>query len=283
MSDCRRRPPLPACVALLATLLLAACASTPEPGPTTRFDPVGYGGGDAQGARTLAVSRPADQRTRPGVLIIHGGGWDDGEPADMEAYVERVLAAGWVAINLGYRLAPEHTWPAQRGDLHAAQQAIVENAARWGVDPERIGVLGYSAGAHMAALAAYEPNPRTPPPVVVAAGAGPFDLTQFPESPIVRKFLGGVPSAVGTQVYRDASPLFKVNAQVPPTALWHGTWDTLVPLEQSRRLASALRAVEVPVELHERFARGHFTNFLLDEDDWGEIRDFMARALEAPR
>ena len=92
-----------------------------------------------------------------------------------------------------------------------------------------------------------------------------------------------MPSAVGTQVYRDASPLFKVNAQVPPTALWHGTWDTLVPLEQSRRLASALRAVEVPVELHERFARGHFTNFLLDEDDWGEIRDFMARALEAPR
>lgn len=265
-----------------ASLWLAACASAPTQVPTQTLGPFQYAPDSSSSKTTYTVHRPQDAQRRPGVLLIHGGGWSDGEPEDLQRYAERVVAAGWVAINMGYRLAPDHLWPAQREDLLAIQADLHARATELGLDSSRIAVLGYSAGAHLAAQAALAPNPRVPPPVALIGGAGPYDLTRYPDSRIVRTFLGGVPAAVGAQTYRDASPLFKVSPAAPPTYLWHGTWDTLVGLDQSRDLARALQAAGVEVVLKERFGRGHITNFLLDDEAWEEIRVFIAEAFASP-
>ena len=266
--------------AALLCAIIASCASAPDVPAAQSLGSFNYRPDSGSSRTYYTVHRPQDTQTRPAVVIIHGGGWQRGEPSDMQDYVDRVVAEGWVAINLAYRLAPKHTWPAQRDDLYAALTSIHANADKYGLDPSRIAVLGYSAGAHLAAIAALESPPRLLPPVAWVGGAGPYDLTQYPQSKLVNALLGGVPAAVGSSIYRDASLLLKVHSLAPPAFLWHGNWDLLVDQGQSERMALALKAYNVPVVLRERTARGHLSNFLLGKDDWAEIASFLRGYLE---
>lgn len=259
---------------------IAGCASQP-PLPESRvLGPFHYGADPGNALTEYAVSRPATAGLLPAVVLIHGGGWTRGTPADMERYIPHVLRSGWVAINTGYRLAPEARWPAQRDDLHRLMADISDRANQIGVDPKRIAILGYSAGAHLGLVAGTQPNPRVPRPVALALGAGPYDLRAYPESELVLKLLGGPPSVVGNGVFNDASPFLHVNAFTPPTYLWHGNWDLTVDIDQSRNLVRALEKAKVPVQLDERFGRGHITNYLVDADAWVPIDAFLRRWLE---
>ncbi|MBD2859525.1 alpha/beta hydrolase [Spongiibacter sp. KMU-158] len=226
------------------------------------------------------VSRPATQKKLAAVLLIHGGGWSGGEPEQMQRYVAHVLDSGWVAINAGYRLTPEAKWPAQRDDLHALMADISERAKEIGVDPERIAILGYSAGAHLGLVAATQANLAVPRPAALVLGAGPYDLRRYPNSTLVKDLLGGNPATVGSEIFADASPLLHVDKQTPPTYLWHGSWDLTVGIDQSRALAEALENADVPVELKERFAYGHIGNFFLGKKSWQSIDAFLRQWLE---
>lgn len=232
---------------------------------------------------TYTVTRPPGTGKLPAVLLIHGGGWRQGEPEQMERFIPGILRSGWAAINMGYRLAPDDTWPAQREDMQAVFADISRRAEILGIDPERIAVLGYSAGAHLGLVIGTNPNPRVPRPVALALGAGPYDLRNYTDSPLVRTFLGGPPSIVGPAIYEDASPLLDVNSQTPPTYMWHGTWDVTVSISQSRDLASALEKARVPHKLRERFGRGHITNFLVDDDEWKNIHTFLHPYLDTAK
>ncbi|MDQ3654811.1 MAG: alpha/beta hydrolase fold domain-containing protein, partial [Chloroflexota bacterium] len=113
--------------------------------------PYGTGGG-----RTLLmdVLRPdvPPHPARPAVIWVHGGGWRGGV---RDPHPNRMLAErGFVTASISYRFSQEAIFPAQIHDVKAAIRSLRANATRWGVDPERIGIWGHSAGGHLAALAA---------------------------------------------------------------------------------------------------------------------------------
>jgi acetyl esterase/lipase len=184
------------------------------------------------------------------------------------------LLAGWLAgrgyvvFDIDYRLATptSPSWQQATGDVKCAVGWVDDHAARYGVDPERIGLLGSSAGGHLALLAAYAtPEPRLPASChtsdaevrAVAALYPVTDLAAFYRTPtrwwnrspdiraLVARFAGGTPTTVPDR-YRIASPITHVDHSVPPTFLAHGTRDQVVPISHSLRLAQRLRRVDVP-------------------------------------
>src|SRR5262249_25508289 len=90
----------------------------------------------------------------PALLLLHGGGWRQGEPAMLSGYGERFGAGGFVCVAPEYRLTPESPWPAQIHDVKAAIRWVRANAAELGIDAGQIAALGSSAGAHLALQAA---------------------------------------------------------------------------------------------------------------------------------
>jgi acetyl esterase/lipase len=208
-----------------------------------------------------ARAGPVPARGRPAVLAIHGGGWRGGSKHDYGPMAGALVEHGYVVVAVDYRLsrpgAP--SWPANRDDLRAAVRWVRGHAAAYGVDPNRIAVMGASAGGHLAALIAT--CPEGPSPGAAASPAisarvqavidfyGPSDLSALAAGspharPSLTLYLGGGPDAVPDR-YEAASPARHVTPDTPPTLLIHGADDWLVPLDQSRRLAAALHAAGV--------------------------------------
>ena len=108
------------------------------------------------------VHRPASAETAPAVILVHGGSWARGSRRRMAQIAAAVAKHGFVAVNIEYRLAPEHPYPAPLEDVLAAVCWVRRNAARLHVDPQRIALWGYSAGAHLSALAGSRPEATHP-------------------------------------------------------------------------------------------------------------------------
>ncbi len=127
----------------------------------------------------LDVYRPEGTRTLPGLLLIHGGGWESGARIDV-APLGRVLAQdGFVVVAPDYRLAPTYPFPAAFEDVTAAVRWMRDHASDFDVDPTRIAALGVSAGGHLAALLAVHgagPNGSMAHVGAVASWSGPLDL-----------------------------------------------------------------------------------------------------------
>jgi acetyl esterase/lipase len=192
-------------------------------------------------------------RPLPIVVVIHGGSWNSGDSSQL-AWLNGYLAARGVAVAaIDYRLAPQHTFPAQRDDVLAALAWLQENASRLQLDPSRVAFLGRSAGGQLALLAAYAA--RDPAVRAVVALYAPSDLNwswDNPTNPLVldsRKvlgdYLGGTPAQVKDR-FDAASAIDFVIPGSPATLLVHGTRDELVFAEQSRRLAARLSQAKVP-------------------------------------
>ncbi len=172
----------------------------------------------------------------------------------------------YAAATINYRLSGEATWPAQIHDCKAAIRWLRANAPKYGIDPDRIGVIGASAGGHLAALlgtsggiATLEGDLGTHAGVssrvkCVVDQFGPSDLLAMgdypsridhnaPESPESKLIGGALPEH--KDVARAASPITYVSRDDPPFLIFHGTEDPLVPFNQSERLAEALKAAGV--------------------------------------
>jgi acetyl esterase/lipase len=160
-----------------------------------------------------------------------------------------MTAQGYTVVAIDYRHAPRYRFPAQLQDVQAALQFILQQAANYEIDPTRIAVMGWSAGAHLASLAAYQPN--TTPFRAVINYYGPTNLLQGynePPSPdpintkaVLTAFLGGSPQQVATQ-YNLASPVNYVKSNLPPTLLIYGDRDHLVKPIFGQQLYQRLRA-----------------------------------------
>lgn len=209
-----------------------------------------------------AVDRPV-----PAVVMIHGGGWRDGDLGDMEKLARRVAGAGFAVFNVTYRLAPGHRFPAQLEDVRSAVRWLRANAARHNIDPERIGAWGYSAGAHLAMLlgtvdddaladAAF-PAPSARVSAVVA-GAGPTDLREYPDNHYVADLM---PDTAGDRLFELASPVAMASANDAPMFLYHGRHDMIVAYSNSENMYRALRNAGVEAHLYQ-MAFGHVVNFL---------------------
>ena len=168
---------------------------------------------------TLDLFRPKNQGDRmlPVVVYIHGGGWERGNKNEGHRVLsELVLSGNYAAVTVAYRLSGEAIWPAQIHDCKAAIRWMRANARKYGLDPDRIGTCGGSAGGHLAALVGVSGgvtelegacgNPGYSSRVqCVAATSGAYDFAHFYEQTagksnsnraqmVVRQLLGGTPA-----------------------------------------------------------------------------------------
>jgi acetyl esterase/lipase len=247
---------------------------------------------EREGFRALELDlfRPDDvggraDASRPLVVYIHGGGWrvSHRSRAPRETrewtpgFFERLTDAGFVVAAPGYRLSGEAIFPAQLDDTTEAMRWLRENAGALGVDADRMYLWGLSAGGQLAALMALTAEVGGGPAVVGVVCWYPVtDLTALDRTAtdsFEAHLLGG-PIGDRLDLARAASPVSHVTAGAPPFLLQHGEADTWVPHDQSVRLARALEAVGVPVELVSVPGADHFF------DGAADVEAIFDRALE---
>lgn len=189
----------------------------------------------------------------PCVVVVHGGKWTEGDSRQFASLNPYLARKGYLVAVVNYRKADRFPFPAARDDLRAAIEYVKRNAKELGADPERLALLGRSAGGQLALLVAYE----RPDPAIrgVISFYSPTDMHygyRDPTNPRVidheqalEVYLRGDPESA-PEAYDAASPISFVRAGVPPTLLVHGAQDEMVHVAQSDRLAARLRAAGVP-------------------------------------
>ena len=195
------------------------------------------------------IYSPLDHdRTKPlpGIIVIHGGGFNDGDKArGRELNISENLALkGYVCMSINYKLRRvkgQVTWPQSVYDAKAAVRYLRKEAANLGVDPDKIGVIGCSAGCNLSMMLATtgaadgfdavkgEPYQDVSARVACAIGFyGAVDLMNYHDMKMFAKTREEAP-----ELYRKGSPITYLDAQDPPMLLVHGTADVTVPLSQS--------------------------------------------------
>lgn len=198
-------------------------------------------------ALTLDVYQPAERGAAPvpGVVLIHGGGWTSLDKSTMRGTGDFLARMGYVAFSIDYRLfdGTNNPWPAQLDDAQHAVRWVRANAAKYGVNPDKIGVFGHSAGAQMAALLAMEDTPGTKYSSKVQAAvvvSGPSDFTTQHDSgnvAFLTKFMGA-----NRSVWREASPVSHGAKSDAPILVVHGVNDPAVPIAQAQELVDTLQS-----------------------------------------
>jgi acetyl esterase len=212
---------------------------------------------------TADVYVPAgDGDDRPAVLVVHGGGWQKGDRGNFAREGTQLAEAGFVAVSVNYRLAPEHTYPAAVEDVQAAVEWLRKRHQReaYGIDPDRIGALGGSAGGHLVGMLGALGDGSVTKRARVAAvvsWSGPMDLTSVadlvdagsaPDDRAIPTFLGCTPGDCPAERAEEASPFTHVDDSDPPMLLVNSDAE-LVPLALVQPLVDALDEAEVEHEL----------------------------------
>ena len=198
-------------------------------------------------------------RRMPAVVIIHGGGFNDGDKARArEINIGRTLALhGYVGMSINYKLAKEKgvaTWPQPVYDAKASVRWLRKNADRLGLDAAHLAVIGCSAGGNLAGMLALtgpadEFDAASPDPEISAAVCcgidfyGNVDLPTYHDMRMFAKTIAEAP-----ELYVRGSPTHYVDSHDAPMLIVHGTDDKTVKLSQSEMLAAALKQVGVPHE-----------------------------------
>jgi acetyl esterase/lipase len=216
-----------------------------------------FGKGGGMDLRCDIYRPPAGTEKRMATIHFHGGGFARGNKDGLSERVQPLASRGYVAIAAQYRLSGQARWPAQIEDAKAVIRWTRANAARLGIQPDRIAVVGYSAGGHLALFTAGTPNR----PEFEGSGGNAGVSTKVAACLAYYPSTGVRPRADGTAnalmppgsnaaAHLAASPTSYVTAAFPPTVIFHGLEDVTIPVESSQRLFQQLRDAKVPVELH---------------------------------
>ena len=204
------------------------------------------------------VASPAGGgKARGAVIVLPGGGYQVHAAHEAEPIARWLNAAGWTALVLRYRLAPNRH-PAPLEDAARAVRLTRHRAAEWNIDPAHIGVLGFSAGGHLTATigthfdagradAADPVERQSSRPDALVLCYPVISVERFAHRGSIENLLGPNPPA---DLLRQLSMERFVTPQTPPAFLWHTAADEVVPVQHSFWFAEALVANRVPVELH---------------------------------
>jgi len=288
-------------VAFVGVLMSGCAATTPGPAANARGATVvlqkdlQYGTARGQDL-FLNACLPTEKKTPTAAMIlIHGGGFDSGTKdfGGMDALCNELAEGGIAAFAVDYRLAPKYVYPAQVNDVTDALEWLRQPAqvATFGLDPERIGLFGSSAGAiiassmgtngsgglkegdRVAAVVAMSPAVDLTPTGLLLGDPSPLAIAS------ISQYLG-CSDVFSCPRARDASPLYSVDKTDPPFYIAIST-DELVPVEQGQAMAFALKAVGVPVTLDIKPGKRHALQ-LLDEATRLSIRQFLIDNLVKP-
>ena len=221
-----------------------------------------WGDGRRRHRLDLYKSRLVPREHAPVMVYVHGGGWVIGDKREQgKPMMFELVARGWVCIAINYRLSPKAAWPDQIVDVKRALAWVKQHVAEYGGDPDFIAISGGSAGGHLCALAAltagdpaFQPGFEEADTSVQASVPfyGVMDLTSSPEGSAIfgpglvemlEKTVMKVKEADHPELFRAASPTYRVHADAPPFFVLQGANDTLVPVETARTFVQRLRAV----------------------------------------
>lgn len=256
-------------------LLIAACCAAQTPaGARVRVDPnaepetfalwpngaPGALGTSDEDRPTLTIFRSTLRANGTAVIIAPGGGYlrlsMNNEGRQVAAWFN---AMGVTAFVLKYRLGPRYHHPIELGDAQRAIRTVRARATEFGVSPDRIGMMGFSAGGHLTATAGTKfdsGNPDAADPLDRPSSRPDFLILAYPvisfdpavaHAGSVRALLGDQPDS---KLREELSAELHVTAQTPPTFLFSTTADTTVPVENTIRFYLALRQAKVPAEMH---------------------------------
>ena len=209
---------------------------------------------------TLTVHRASRRASGTAVVVAPGGGYGalamDHEGRQVAAFFNSMGVSAFV---LKYRLGPRYHHPIELGDAQRAIRTVRSRAQEFGVVPDRIGMMGFSAGGHLASTAAThfdDGQPQATDPVDRVGSRPDFLILGYPvistdpeiaHAGSVRNLLGDKPDP---KLLEDLSNDLRVTARTPPTFIFQTNADTAVPAENSVRFYLALRKAKVPAEIH---------------------------------
>ncbi|MBN3879708.1 MULTISPECIES: alpha/beta hydrolase [unclassified Nostoc] len=195
----------------------------------------------------MEVYQPSEVGKYPAVVVIYGGAWQYGNTHANSEFNQYIANQGYTVFAIDYRHAPQYQFPSQLDDVRTALNFIRKHAAEYEADSERMVLLGRSAGAHLAMLAAYEPD--APPIRAVVNYYGPVNLTEGYKTPpnpdpinsraVLKAFLGGSLEELPNR-YEIASPINYLTHLLPPTLLIYGSRDHLVQARFGRQMYERL-------------------------------------------
>lgn len=216
-----------------------------------------------------AFEKQSDGTPMPVVVYIHGGGYSRGSKEQGLPFALAFAEGGYFAVTVGYRLSGVARYPGAVHDCKAAIRFLRANAEELGIDADRIGVWGHSAGGHLASLLAVTGNDPVLDGEVgeggVASGvacacavSGPADFTQ-PAAERAKRILSAWfgRGEQGLANAREASTIMYVDGEDPPMLLVHGKDDWMVPHRQAELLMEKLEAASVDAELVSLPGQGH--------------------------
>ncbi|MCC7083812.1 MAG: alpha/beta hydrolase [Pirellulales bacterium] len=261
------------CVAC-SPLIVSTRADDAGPREIEKQRNVEYGSGSGE-KLTLHLAKPKLlEKPAPAVVVIHGGGWAAGSKDAHQDLIEQLARRGYVAVSVGYRLAPKYKFPAQVEDVKCCVRWLRAHADELQLQSDRIGAVGFSAGAHLSMmLGVMDPEDglegdggwadQSSKVQAVVAYFGPTNLVDpFPpvSRVILEDWIGKKPEAA-IKTYQRASPITYVNRHDADMLLFQGTNDPLVPYDQAWQMVRALTKNDI---------RGRVEFLLGAEHGWGK-------------
>ena len=230
-------------------------------------------------ALLMDVHRP-EKPNGYGVIFVSGSGWQAPlmygavglKEGQIGTWGPALLSAGYTVFAVNHRATPRFHYPAAVDDVQRAVRFVRHHARQFGIDPNRLGGVAGSSGAHLIGLVALlaqggisddadlvNREPATLQTVILRAA--PTDLQKMSHGAVVL-FMERLPTTPdGEKLYSAASPITHVSSSSPPVLLLHGDSDDTVPFEQSVAMEGALRRVNVPVKLVRVAGGEHGPNF----------------------
>ncbi len=206
----------------------------------------------------------------PLLVFIYGEAWKHGNKDKYKGYLIKFAEQGYVTASVWYRTSKKGTFPAAVEDVKCAVGWLTDNSDKYHIDKNNVALFGGSTGGYLALMTAYVSNSNLFTDTcatdkkdyqikAVVDLYAPVDLTNkyVIEKTKAEKFIGK-PYNEAAELYKKASPVNYILANDPPTLIFHGTIDDIVPIEQSETLKTKLETAGVPVEYHRMKGWPHF-------------------------